>query len=287
MFTVFGANGNTGSGVARRLLDAGKQVRLVVRDPAKVAALRSRGAEVLKGDILDAGAVESALAGAEGAYLLIPPDNRSNDLLARGRKIVDDYVAGLSKAKVPHAVMLSSIGAQRPSGTGPIVTVHYAETMLPKASATRFTFVRAAYFMENILAYAVPMKQDGVLPVFGGGESYPFAMVATRDIGDVAAEALLTPPTATQWIELSGPRDYSYADAAEAASRILGRTVKATPVPLDQLVPTLTRFGFSENVAGLYREMIAAFQSGLGYEGKGRKVRGKVTLEEVLRTGLS
>ena len=132
MFTVFGANGNTGSGVARRLLDAGKQVRLVVRDPAKVAALRSRGAEVLKGDVLDAGAVESALAGAEGAYLLVPPDNRSNDLLARGRKIVDDYVAGLSKAKVPHAVMLSSIGAQRPSGTGPIVTVHYAETILPE-----------------------------------------------------------------------------------------------------------------------------------------------------------
>ena len=287
MFTVFGANGNTGSVVAGRLIDAGKKVRLVVRDPKKVAALRSRGAEVITGDVTDASAVKSALAGAEGAYLLIPPDNTSNDLFGRGRRIVDNYLAGLTTAKVPHAVMLSSIGAQRPSGTGPIVIVHYAETTLPKAAATRFTFLRAAYFMENNLANAYPMKQDGVLPVFGGGESYPFPMVATHDIGDVAAEALLAPPAATQWIELSGPREYSFVDAAEAASRILGRTVKATPVPLDAVVPTLTKFGFSENVAGLYREMISAFGSGLGFEGKGRAARGKVPLEEVLRAGLA
>jgi uncharacterized protein YbjT (DUF2867 family) len=287
MFTVFGASGNTGSVVARRLIEAGKKVRLVVRDPSKVAALRSHGAEVVTGDVTDAGTVKSALAGAEGAYLLLPPDNMSNDLVGRGRRIVEDYVAGLTAAKVPHAVMLSSIGAQRPSGTGPIVTVHYAETTLPKAAATRFTFLRAAYFMENILTNASAMKQDGVLPVFGGGESHPFPMVATRDIGDTAADALLASPAATQWIELSGPREYSFVDAAAAASRILGRTVKATAVPLDAMVPTLTRFGFSENVAGLYREMIAALGAGLGFEGKGRAVRGRVALEDVLRAGLA
>ena len=97
----------------------------------------------------------------------------------------------------------------------------------------------------------------------------------------------LAPPAATQWIELSGPREYSFVDAAAAASRILGRTVKATPVPLDAIVPTLTRLGFTENVAGLYREMIAAFGAGLGFEGKGRAVRGKVALEDVLRAGLA
>ncbi len=272
---------------AKRLIDAGKKVRLVLRDPNKVAPLRSRGAEVVTGDVTDVSAVKSALAGAEGAYLLVPPDHKSNDLVSRGRRIVDNYLAGLTAAKVPHAVMLSSIGAQKPSGTGPIVTLHYAETTLPKAGASRFTFLRAAFFMENILANAYPMKQDGVLPVFGGGEAYPFPMVATRDIGDVAADALLAPPAATQWIELAGPKEYNYADAAAAASKVLERPVKATPVPLDATVPTLTKLGFSENVAGLYREMIAAFAGGLGYEGKGRSLRGKVPLEDVLRAGLT
>src|SRR2546427_12992625 len=117
MFTVFGANGNTGSVVARRLLDSDKKVRLVVRDPNKVAALRSRGAEVVTGDVTDASAVKSALAGAESAYLLVPPDNKSNDLVGRGRRIVDNYLAGLIAANVPQAVMLASDGAQRRSGT--------------------------------------------------------------------------------------------------------------------------------------------------------------------------
>lgn len=165
--------------------------------------------------------------------------------------------------------------------------MHYAETTLPKAGATKFTFVRAAYFMENILANAYPMKNDGVLPVFGGGETHPFPMVATRDIGNVAADALLAAPSATHWTELQGPREYSFADAAAAASKILGRPVKATPVPLEAMVPTLTKLGFSENVAGNYREMITAFASGVGFEGKGRSVRGKVPLEDVLRAGLT
>jgi uncharacterized protein YbjT (DUF2867 family) len=285
MFTVFGASGNTGSTVADRLLDAGRKIRVVVRDAKKVAALRSRGAEVLSGDVTDAKAVASALAGAEGAYLLIPPDNASTDLVGRGRKIIDNYAAAL--AKVPHAVVLSSIGAQRPSGTGPIVTTHYAETTLPKAAGTKFTFVRAAYFMENILGFAHPMKNDGVLPVFGGGETYPFPMVATRDIGETAAGALLAPPDATQWIELSGPQEYSFAEAAAAASQILGRAVQALPMPLDQIVSALTKVGFSQNVAGLYREMVAAFGSGLGFEGKGKSLRGKVPLRDVLRGGLA
>src|SRR2546428_11947229 len=161
MFTVFGANGNTGSVVARRLLDSGKKVRLVVRDPNKVAALRSRGAEVVTGDVTDASAVKSALAGAEGAYLLVPPDNKSNDLVGRGRRIVDNYLAGLTAAKVPQAVMLSAVGAQRASGAGPVVTLHYARATPPEAGATRFTFGRAAEFLEKLPAFAYPVKREG------------------------------------------------------------------------------------------------------------------------------
>ncbi len=285
MFTIFGANGHTGSIVASRLLDAGKQVRVVARDAAKVAALTKRGAEVVVGDVTDAGAVAKALSGAEGAYLLLPPDNASSDLLARARKIVANYVAGLRAARVPHAVLLSSVGAELASGTGPIVTVHHAETELP-ASGTTFTFLRAAYFMENTLANAQPMKQDGVLPVFGGGEAYPFPMVATRDIGETAAAALLAPPASTRVLELAGPRDYSMNDVAETANKILGRAVKPLVLPIDQLVPTFTKFGFSAHVAGLYREMIEAFGSGRVHF-QGTPTRGKVELADVLRAGLS
>ena len=184
--------------------------------------------------------------------------------------------------------MLSSVAAQEPAKTGPIVITHYAEQNLPKATKTTFTFVRAAYFMENILANAHPMKADGVLPVFGGGEGYPFPMVATADIGRVAAEALLAPPAAHQWIELSGPKEYSFADAAAIASTLVGKPVKPLVLPLDAMVPTLTSFGLSTNVAGLYREMTESLGTGIvKFEGKGKAVRGTVTLEDVFKAGLA
>lgn len=287
MFVVLGANGNTGSVVAATLLAAGKRVRAVARDAAKLEALRAKGAEVVTGNVEDAADMARVLAGAEGAYLLAPPDAGAKDLVGRGRRVVDNYTAALAKTGVKHAVFLSSIAAQHPAGTGPVVITHYAEQNLPKAGSTQFTFLRAAYFMENLFGYAQAMKNDGMIPVFGGGEGYPFPMVATPDIGRVAAEALLAPPASNQVIELAGPKEYSMNDAAAEASQILGRPVKAMALPLEAMVPTLTSFGFSENVAGLYKEMTQALGSGLfAWEGTHRSVRGTVTLGEILRAGL-
>ncbi len=279
MYVVFGANGNTGKVVASTLLDRGAKVRVVARDASKVADLAARGAEVVHADVLDAASIAKALAGAEGAYLLVPPDGSSTDLVGRGKRIVEAFVAALGQSPVPHAVVLSSVAAQHPAGTGPIVITHHAETLLPKAAGTVFTFLRAAYFMENLLGNVAAMKGDGVLPVFGGGEGYPFPMIATHDIGVVAAEALLAPPKAHDWIELSGPKEYSMANAAEIATEALGRPVKPLVLPIDAMVPTLTQYGLSANVAGLYREMTEGM-------GKGRALRGKVTLESLLGAAL-
>ena len=285
MYVIFGANGHTGSVAAHTLLERGKKVRVVARDASKLSALRAKGAEVVTADVTDAAAVENALAGAEGAWLLCPPDNATNDLFARNRKITDNYAAALGKHRVKHAAFLSSVGGHLPSGTGPIATLHYAETKLTEVGTT-LTYVRAAYFMENHLASAQPMKTQGVLPVFGGGEEYPFPQVATRDIGRIAAEALLAPPAKHEWIELSGPKEYSFKDVAAEASEILGRAVTPTVLPLDAVVPTYTQFGMSTHMAGLYREMIEAFGKGLGFEGNQRSMRGTVTLGEVLRPAL-
>jgi hypothetical protein len=77
------------------------------------------------------------------------------------------------------------------------------------------------------------------------------------------------------------------AMAQQIASKLLGREVKPLVLPLDALVPTLTQFGISANVAGLYREMNEGLGKGLVvFEGKGKAVRGEVTLERVLAPAL-
>ena len=111
-------------------------------------------------------------------------------------------------------------------------------------------------------------------------------MVATKDIGLVAAKALLEPPAGkSEIIELAGPRDYSSRDIAGVLAKILGKPVEVAAAPLEAVVPTFTGFGISPNIAGLFQEMYGGIANGLvAFESKGaRLVRGNVDAETALR----
>lgn len=282
MFVINGATGNTGSVVAKTLLAAGKRVRAVVRSEAKAAELRGLGAELFVADFTDPAALERAVTGAEGVYFLSAPDIAAKDFVSERKALTEVQIAALARAKVPHVVLLSSIGAQHPDGTGPILTLHHAEQQLRRTGIPS-TFVRPAYFVENWGEVAHPVKQDGVLPSFLAID-VPVPMVSTPDIGKTAARALLAGPRGVRAIELAGPTDPSPNDLAAAASKILGRTIKAVQAPLEAVVPTFMSFGISQNIAELYREMYAGMASGRVAEEPGNeKVRGATSVEQTLR----
>ncbi len=283
MFVITGATGNTGSIVARKLLDAGQKVRLLVRDPKKVEALSARGAEVQTGDLWDPAALGRALAGAKGLYLLSPPDNTATDFVPQRRAQLEGVTRVAKEARVGHVVLLSSIGAQHAQGTGPVQTLHAAEATL-RASGLPATFVRAAYFVDNWAAVVPAARKDGVLPSFLAA-TRPIPMVSTRDIGAVAAEALLEGPRGTRVIELAGPTDPSPADVANALGRLLGRPVTVAEAPLDAVVPAFKSFGFSEGAAVLYRGLYEGIGNGqIAWEARATESRrGTTDLESALR----
>lgn len=281
MFVITGATGHTGSVAAETLLGAGEKVRVVVRDAAKAERLKALGAEVFVADLTDQPALARAVRGAEGIFLISPPDVSAKDFIAERRRLTEQQVQTLAAEKVPHVVLLSSIGAQHAAGTGPILSVHNAEQQL-RAAGLPATFVRAAYFVENWAAVVPAVKSDGVLPSFlAAGAS--ISMVSTPDIGKTVARALLEGPRGVRVIELSGPSDASPNDVAAAFSRILGKPVKVVEAPLDAVVPTFTSFGISSNVAGLFREMYEALAKGKLAPEPGEHVRGTTPLENTLR----
>lgn len=282
MFVITGATGNTGSVVAERLLAAGKKVRVIVRDAAKANALAKRGAEVVVADLADQAALTKAFAGAEGVYLLSPPDLQAQSFIAERKQLTQALVDTLKGAGVKHVVFLSSIGAEQTSGTGLILTTHNAEQQL-RASGLNATFVRAGYFAENWASVIPVAKQDGVLPAF-----FPLdraiPTVATRDIGEAAAQALLEGPRGIRVIELAGPKDLSPADVAAALSQLLGREIKAIHAPLDAVVPTFTSFGASEDIAQLFRATYTKITDGeLSWQGGHEHKRGRIEIAETLR----
>jgi uncharacterized protein YbjT (DUF2867 family) len=283
MYVIAGVSGNTGSIVANALLEQGKKVRVIVRDAKKGEPWKARGAEVAIATVDDEAALTKALEGATGAYLLSPPDMAATDFIAQRRASAETIARAVEKSHVKHVVFLSSVGAQHDAGTGPIRTVAYAERALAKTPA-KTTFLRASYFLEN-WAGVLGAAAQGTLPTFVPPDLV-FPMVTTKDIGLVAAKALLEPPSGkTEIIELAGPRDYSSRDIAAVLSKILGKTVEVQAAPLDAVVPTFKSFGVSEEMAGLYREMYEGIAKGLVvFEGKGtRLVRGNVDAETALR----
>src|SRR5437868_14805330 len=74
MFAITGITGNVGGNVAHHLLAAGRPIRAVVRDGRKGDAWAERGCEVAIADITDAAALASAFKGAEGVFVLVPPN---------------------------------------------------------------------------------------------------------------------------------------------------------------------------------------------------------------------
>lgn len=281
MYAIAGVSGNTGSVVASTLLDQGKPVRVIVRDATRGERWRQRGADVAVASLADTAALTRALAGAAGAYLLIPPRMDATDPIADNRALAASMARAATDARLPHAVLLSSVGAQHAEGTGIIQSAHLVEQVLAGAPAA-LTIVRAPFFLEN-WGGALGMVAQGVLPTFlPAALSIP--MVATADIGRAAAQALVEGGHGRQVLELSGPRSYSPADIAAVVSTLTGKPVRPHEVPLEAVVPTMTGMGMSEPMAELFRQMYAGVISGrVAFEGgSSRAVRGTVTADEVL-----
>jgi uncharacterized protein YbjT (DUF2867 family) len=285
MFVIAGATGKTGTAVVRTLLAAGREVRGLARGGER--AQRAPQAGLTYRDVptlADSNALAAALEGAEGAYILLPTDLRTESFLDDARRTVEAIATAVEISGVPHVVLLSSIGAQHAQGTGPIVALHHAEQRL-RATGAGITVLRAALFLENWAAVA-GVARTGTLPTFvPPGLAYP--TVAAADIGRVAAQALLTGPAAAghQVIELAGPRELSADDVAAILARLLDREVKAQQVPPAAVAPTLQGLGISADVSALYAELYAGLARGaLAWEGHGtRAMRGEVPAEEVLR----
>jgi uncharacterized protein YbjT (DUF2867 family) len=282
MFVVAGATGKTGSVVAATLLERKQPVRVIVRNSEQGAAWKAKGADVAVASLEDAETLTSALKGATGGYFLVPSNYTASQYLNDRKRLIDALTAAVTSSDLRHLVLLSSIGAQIPTGTGPIRALHYAEGRLG-AVAHSITIVRAPYFMENWMPDLSAARTQGILPSFlSAGRKIP--MIAACDIGHIAAECVLDQPKGRRVLELSGPHEYSPDDVAAAMGEHFRRRVTVQQLPLRAVAPTLTSMGCSTDVAKLFEEMYAGLDSGrITWEGNGAcRPRGLVTLSEAV-----
>ena len=255
MFVISGATGNTGSIVAQTLIDQGQPVRVIVRSEEKGAQWKAKGAEVAVAEIMDTDVMTRALDGASGAYFLLPPDLTNEDFIGEGFRRAEAIVKAATAARLPHAVILSSVGAQHGDNVGPISTIAHLEKLFIAASIP-LSAVRPGYFLENIQDLMPAVLHEGVYPSMILPLDFKIDMVATKDIGLTVADALANPPAVPhRVIELKGAQQYSAEDIAAALSRSLNRQITAVPVPQESWVDVLKQSGLSQQSAESMAEM--------------------------------
>ena len=255
---------------------------VVVRDAGKGEAWQEVGADVAIADVEDGAALERAFSGAEGAYVLLPPNFGSTQVRVDNNRRAITIATAIEAAGVPHVVMLSSIGAQQPHGTGPVLALRDAEVTFTRAHAAA-TFVRAAYFMEN-WAGALFGVAHGVLPTFLSADK-AIPLVATRDVGAAVARLLAEGGSGKRVIELAGPREYSPRDVAATLARIVGKPIAVQEAPEEAMAPALTGAGMNAEWARLFQELTHGLNAGLVvWEGGHPLWRGETALQTVLST---
>ncbi len=263
MYVITGATGHTGSTAARTLLSRGQKVRVIGRSADRLRNLASVGAEPFVADVTDTKRLTEAFQGAQAAYTLIPPNLSSNDFRGFQEQVSDAIATAATNAKLKFVVSLSSIGADKTSETGPVVGLHNFEQKLNRIEGANVLHLRAGYFMENTLA------QVGAIQTMGkaAGPLSPdlkLPMIATRDIGTVAAEALLQLNfQGKQTREVLGQRDLSMAEAASVIGKAIGKpNLEYVQMPDQQMRSVLVQMGMSQSFADLILEMAHALHTG-------------------------
>ena len=232
MILITGATGKTGSATAKSLGEKGEKFRALIRNEEKKEGLESLGGEGVIGSIENTDVVNQSMQGVKTVLVLLP---NSESQLALEKQLVDSA----KQAGVERIVKMSSIEAT-PDATSPIPKLHLESEEYIKQSGLAWTMIKPNFYMQNLLASAGTIKDQGkiFLPM-GEGKT---GMIDTTDVGTVIAKVLSEDGHESMNHEITGPEILSFFEVAEIFSQVLGKQVDYVDVPMDAYKETLGQF---------------------------------------------
>jgi len=263
MYTILGATGNVGGKIADILMKKGEKVRLVARSLDRLRAKTGPAVELLAGTVLDTDFLVKAFTGSDAVFTLVPPDPKTADFIAYADAAGESIAQALKIARVKHVVNLSSVGAELPSGTGPITGLHNQEERLNRIAGLHVLHLRAGYFMENLLMNIGLIRAKGISGSAVRGD-IDIPMIASRDIASHAAMRLMKRDFIGSSVQyLLGERNLSLGHATD----ILGRKVGIADLgyvtfPYEEAEKGMIAAGLSPDMSRRYVEMSRAFNEG-------------------------
>ena len=262
MIVITTPAGDIGARVLGRVLDAGRDVRAIARDPSRLPDDVRERVEVIEGSHADAGTIARALDGAERVFWLAPGSPDSPDAEAAYVGFSRAFADALPGSGVTHVVGISALGRGWPRPAG-LVTASLAMDDLIAGTGVSYRALACASLMDNLLRQAASIAGDGVFYQPTPGD-LALPHVAKADVADVATRLLLD----AGWegaaeVPLHGPEDLSFDEMARIASDALGRPVRFRATTMEEFEATMRSFGTSEGMVRDYAAMFAAKNEGM------------------------
>ncbi len=262
MIVVTTPTGKIGSKLVEELLSAGTTVRVIARDPVRLALEIRNNVEVVKGSSDDENVLFEAFEGADSLFWVVPPSFQANNDDEYYLKFTQPACRAIKKYGVKRVVSVSGLGRGVQVKAGP-VTASFAKDAEIEKTGVDFRALWCPGFMENMLSSVATIKQDGVFYVPSPPDlKMPF--VATRDIAAAGAKLLLDDSwTGQGGLAVLGPEDLSYDDMALIMTDVLGKPVRFQRTTGEALKAQLIKSGANEVFAQGIVDMRAAKANGL------------------------
>ncbi|WP_295125235.1 NmrA family NAD(P)-binding protein [uncultured Chitinophaga sp.] len=279
---VTGSLGNIGKKLATMLVAGGQDVTVVTSQEKRRAAIENLGATAAIGSVSDATFLAQTFAGADSVFVLTPPALGGSDVIANTANAGKAFAEAFKTANVKRVVMLSSIGADLPGGTGPIEGLYHIEQAFRQLKGINITFLRAGYFYTNYYNDVTLIKTAGILGSNLPGETL-IPLVHPQDIATAAAEELQQSGNGTHVRYIVS--DYrTAAEVAQALGKAIGKPeLPWVPFSDEQFVEGATQAGVPAEMAHLYADMGAGLRKGAiqsDFAKTGATVTGTTKLED-------
>ncbi|MGW5399460.1 NAD(P)H-binding protein [Streptomyces sp. NPDC003952] len=250
MIVITAPTGNIGRQLLSLLVEAapahGEELRVVVRDPARLPESVRRRVDVVTGSHGDAETVERAFTGADAVFWLVPPDASGTPEEAYSG-FTRPAARAFAAQGVGHVVGVSALGRGTPqAATAGLVTASLAMDDLIAGSGVAYRALANPSFFENLLEEAGSIREHGVFTDTAAADRRG-PLVAVADIAATAAGLLLDRSwTGVGSVPVLGPQDLSPEDLARIMTEELGRPVRYERQPLEELRSTMLGYGLGE-----------------------------------------
>ena len=262
MIVVTTPTGNIGLQVVKHLLDANESVRVIARNPEKLAPEIRKKVEVVQGSTDDQAVLSRAFQGAESLFWLVPPSFQDNGDAGYYLRFTQPACEAIKSRGVKRVVAVSALGRGTCADAGPVTAALAMEAEIEKTGVD-FRALWCPGFMENMLSQIEPIKHQGMFFA-----TYPpdfkTRFAATRDIAASAARLLLDREwTGQGGLAVLGSEDLSSNDMAAIMTEVLGKPIRYRQISGETLKAQLVQHGASEVFAQGIVNMYAAKVSGL------------------------